>query len=282
MTLKKTTTIWIIFLLIPTYNTLLAQEPTNPFYYSPTEANLLDNAYNTTDYFSLQWWYIDAMFDNNYSIHIGMSTIGARGKYGFFLFQINIYHQGKIIEKKFKIEPLRNIQASTTKPHMILKENTIFQGYINQQGNMKLNITLEIKGIAVNLTFNGTTKGWVGYTGLGMWGCPIPKAIVQGTITILGNETIVQGTGYQEHGWDIRRLHRSWYWGKFITENYNVIFSKNMKNRWEEDVFLVVVNDGEENYTSLFRENISLEHCEYVFDHAHFIPVHSIFRAQHL
>jgi predicted secreted hydrolase len=220
------------------------------------------------------------MFDNNYSLHIGMTTIGAQGKYGFYLFQINIYYQGQIIEKKFKFEPIWHINASTTQPHIKLKENTIFHGSSNQQGNLTLNLTLAIKGTSVNLTFTEMTKGWVGFTGLGMWGCPLPKASVKGTITIDNKVICVEGTGYQEHGWDIRRLHRSWYWGKFITDNFNIIFSKNMKNRWEEDVFLVVVNNGESNYTSLHRENISLEHLEYIFDHGHIIPVQSHFCAE--
>ena len=250
----------------------------NPYWYDPRDATLEDNAYNITDYFTLQWWYFDAMFDNDYSIHVGMMTVGSKGIHGFFLFQINVFKDGELIEKKFRLIPVRFVDASYSEPLIKIFDKEILRGYIDDEDRMILDVSLDIKGLKADLKFTGVTKGWIGYTGLGMWGCPLPKAHVVGNLTVKGEKISVNGTGYQEHGWDIRRLHRSWHWGKFTSSSTNVVFSQNMKNRWKEDVFLVVVNVGEDNYTSVFRENINLFHEEYVFNHGRFVPIKSVFQ----
>ena len=270
--------ILVFFLLANIISVPIVKPCGDPYWYDPEDITLEDNAYNVTDYFSLQWWYIDAVFDNNYSIHIGISTIGSRGTHGLFLFQMSVYKEGKFLEKKFRFVPTRFVEASQNEPLIKLSGKEILKGYIDDEGRMALDISLEIKGLKADLKFTGLNKGWKGFTGLGMWGCPLPKAHVQGTITFNDETVPVNGTGYQEHGWDIRRLHRSWYWGKFNSNSTSVIFSQNMKNRWIEDVFPVVVNSGKENYTSITRENIVFYHTDYNFDHGRFIPMKSVFQ----
>lgn len=252
----------------------------DPRWYNPRDASLKDNIYNVTDYFSLQWWYLDAVFDNNYSIHIGIMTVGSKGTHGLFLFQMSVYKDGVFLERKFRLIPVSFVEISQSKPSIKISGKEILRGYIDDKDRLTLDVSLEIKGLKADLNFTGLTKGWKGFTGQGMWSCPLPKANVQGTITI-DNETIhVNGTGYQEHGWDVRHLHRSWYWGKFTSNYTNTIFSKNMKNRWEEDTFIVVINSGEENYTSVARENIDFYHTDYKFDHGRFIPMKSVFQVE--
>jgi hypothetical protein len=267
----------LIFLLVNVLYVPTIKSNNNPYWYDPRDVELKDNAYNITDYFSLQWWYFDAMFDNDYSIYVGMMTVGSKGIHGFFLFQIDVYKNGELIEKKFRFVPVRFVDASHSEPLIKVLGKEVLRGYVNDEDRMVLDISLDIRGLRADLKFTGITKGWIGFTGLGMWGCPLPKAHVTGNITVEDENIPVNGTGYQEHGWDVRRLHRSWHWGKFTSDSTNVVFSQNMKNRWEEDVFLVVVNAGEENYTSIFRENIKLYHEEYVFNHGRLIPVKSVF-----
>ena len=248
------------------------------YWYNPEDITLEDNVYSVTDYVSLQWWYIDAVFDNNYSIHIGIITVGSKGIHGFFLFRITVYKEGKLLEKKFSFVPVRFVEVSQSDPLIKLFDKEIIRGYIDDEDRMALNVSLEIKGLKADLKLTGLIRGWKGFTGYGMWGCPLPKAHVQGTITV-NDETIpVTGRGYQEHGWDIRHLHRSWYWGKFASNHTNVIFSKNMKNRWKEDTFIVVVSSGEENYTSIARENIVFYYTDYEYNHGRFIPTKSVFQ----
>jgi hypothetical protein len=252
----------------------------DPYWYNPEDVVLKDNAYNITDYFALQWWYIDAVFNNNYSINIGILTVGSRGIHGFFSFQINIYKYGEFLDRKVKIVPVRFVDTTQNEPLIKLYGKEIFRGYIDDEERMALDISLDIKDLKTKLKFIGLTKGWKGFTGLGMWGCPLPKASVKGSISINGDTIPVTGIGYQEHAWGIRQLHKSWYWGKFSSKSANVIFSQNMKNRWEEDLFLAVVNSGEINYTSIARGNIIFNHIEYIFDHGRFIPKKSVFQVK--
>ena len=266
------------FLLVNIIGVPITKSYGDSYWFDPEDITLEDNAYNITDYFSLQWWYIDAVFDNNYSIHIGIMTIGSKGISGFFLFQINVYKEGELLEKKFKFVPERFVDTSQSEPLIKLLGKDILRGYIDDEDRMALDVSLEIKGLKADLKFTSLTKGWKGFTGYGMWSCPIPKAEVQGNITVKGDIITVNGTGYQEHGWDVRHLHRNWYWGKFFSDSNSVIFSQNMKNRWQEDIFLVVVNSGEENYTSIARENITFNHMDFKFNHGRLIPLKSIFQ----
>jgi hypothetical protein len=247
----------------------------DPVWYDPEDIGLEDNAYNTTEYFSLQWWYIDAIFDNNYSTHIGIMTIGAKSTYGFFLFQINIYKEGELLEKGFKFLPLRWIDTSQNDSILSFRGQEIVGTYLNDE-QMVLTLSLELKEVATKLTFTGLVKGWKGHTGQGMYAVPLPRATARGTITIHNEVISVKGTGYQEHGWDARHLHRSWYWGKFGSASANIVFSQNMKNRWEEDIFLVVVNYNT-TYISITRENIRFTHSEFIWNHGRRIPITSCF-----
>ncbi len=266
------------FIFLITINIPVTESFEQSYSYDPQDFLLEDNIYYLTDYFSLQWWYIDAVFDNNHSIHIGSMTVGSKGKYGFFLFRINLYKDGLLLEKKSKIVPVIFVEFSQDKLLIKLNGKEILNGYIDNNNRMVLDVSLEIRGLEANLKLIGLTKGWKGDTGHGWWSCPLPKAMVNGTITV-NNEIIpVNGTGYQEHGWDVQRLHKNWYWGKFTSNNSNVIFSQNMKNKWEEDIFIVVVNYGEENYSSIARENIVFDHQEYTYNHGRLIPIKSNFQ----
>lgn len=244
-------------------------------FYQPREATIQDNIYNVTAYPSFQWYYLDAMLNDNYSIHIGMVTIGAQSTKGFFLFRINLYKDSEIIEAKHKLVPLKQLTFSQEEPSILLGNEHILVGSINNQGQLVTNVSMIIDSVQVDLSYIGETQGWIGYTGKGFWGCPLPKAQVVGTIT-RDDETIqVTGVGYQEHGWNIHRLHRKWYWGKFSTNSTNVIFSQNMKNRWQEDLFLVMVNHEHNNFTSIKRENIELTHETFKVSHGRYLPISS-------
>jgi hypothetical protein len=191
---------------------------------------------------------------------------------------MNLYHQGEILEEKHQYVPLRCLTFSQEEPRIQLGDQQILYGYVNQQGQLVTKVNLSIDNVHVNLTYTGLIQGWIGHTGKGMWGCPLPKADVQGLLARGDDHISVHGVGYQEHGWDIQRLHRSWYWGKFSTNTTNVIFSQNMKNRREEDTFIVMVNHGEDNYTSIKRENIEFSHDKYTVSYGRLIPTQSILR----
>jgi predicted secreted hydrolase len=241
--------------------------------YNPGDITLRDNAYNVTSYPRLQWWYLDAMFDNNYSAHIGILTIGSHGTYGIFLFQMQLYKDGQVLEKQMKSTALRNVRVSTETLSIIYGGTETIRGYFRENDTMAVDVNLRINNLTANLSFVGETKGWKGATGHGMWGCPLPKASVSGSITLNDQLIPVNGTGYQEHGWDVRHLHKSWYWGKCSSEHMNLIFSQNMKNKHQEDVFIAVLNTNDDSYTSFARDSIVLSQTNYTWSHGRFIPM---------
>ncbi|MFH1100664.1 MAG: hypothetical protein V1726_01330 [Methanobacteriota archaeon] len=248
------------------------------YYYVPEDSILADNSYQATSFYSLQWWYIDAMLNNNYSVYLGFTTLGAEGAHGLFLYHITVFKNGDVIEKQFRFVPLRLVEFSQDESFIRVSDAVVMNGWIDEEQRMGVNVSLEINHIHVDLHLTGVVKGWKGYTGHGMWGCPLPKALVNGTITIHDEVIPVTGVGYQEHGWNIRRLHRSWCWSKFSTNHTNIVFSQNMKNRFDEDVFIVVVNVGEGEYLSIPRDNVVFRTLEYRWDHGRFIPITSVFQ----
>ena len=55
----------LFFLITNTTNMSVVKSYEDSYWYNPEDIALKDNVYNVTDYFSLQWWYVDAVFDNN-------------------------------------------------------------------------------------------------------------------------------------------------------------------------------------------------------------------------
>jgi predicted secreted hydrolase len=275
MQMKKCAMICTILLLViplGTSSTITAQDP---FYYDPYTTTLQDNTYNQTGQYTLQWWYLDASLNDSYSLHIGFLTIGAHATSGFFLIQINLYKDTILHIQRFELLPLRLMTVSTQEPLLRYHGQDLLKGFQNADDHLCLNISLTIKDLAIDLLFVGDTTGWVGPTTRGMWGCPLPKATVTGTITIQQHQVPVHGIGYQEHGWDVRGIHKSWYWGKCTTEHMNLIFSQSMKNPTNEEIFLAVLSTPNGNYTSLHRQNITLTHTTYTRNHGQQIPTES-------
>ncbi|MEM0466194.1 MAG: hypothetical protein QXX20_01130 [Candidatus Thermoplasmatota archaeon] len=254
-----------------------AVKSNDPRWYEPTDITLLDNAYNITSYWSLQWWYFDALFTNNYSIHVGILSIGTQGKTGFFLLRISLYDHATIVARLHRVIPLRMMQFSPAEPRLQLQGKELLSTFYDAENHLCVSLNLSIKTVSANLIFISQIQGWKGYTGHGMWGCPVPRAVVVGTLQWDDTIFMVKGVGYQERGFDVRRFHKSWFWGKFSSTHFSIIFSQNMKNRWCEDFFLVMINRDTLNYTSIHRENIKLTHIQYQYHHGKLIPLESMF-----
>jgi hypothetical protein len=261
-----------ILLLTPLINTANAFE--DPLF-TPVDVELPDLGYNQTNKIAAQWWYFDAVFSNNYSLVVGIFHFSIASKIGFFFIRINLYENGHFRQRSYQFIPLKQITYSTDKPELSYLGSQIYGAEYdnNQRINVHLNVT--VVDTQVNLTFSELTKGWKGYTGRGWWSCPTPKANVTGTLRIHNNYIPVMGKGYHEHAWLVQSMHRNWKWGKFSSPSTNTIFSKNMKNFREEDIFLVVINTDDYNYTSINRNNISYQHIDYIFDHGKLIPIKS-------
>jgi hypothetical protein len=265
--------LFLVLLLLPVVSPRLSADP-----FIPVDDTPADNAYNMTGHYALQWWYFDAVFSSQASVHIGIVTIGAGGVSGFYLLQLQYYDSsGNLSRQARRLVPIKIIHASTDGLLLSLGKRQFVREYSSDGQDRVMDVNLSLGGMVVNLTFVDVMKGWKGSTDLGMWGCPFPKADVHGTIIIDREATAIEGTGYQEHGWDIRNLHRSWFWGKIVSEHLNLVFSQNMKSRTEEDVFVAVVNSGAENYSGIARENITFMPTAYAWMHGRRVPVQYLF-----
>jgi len=266
----------LIILICILASTLQSQVAADqPFWFQPHDATAQDNAYNTTAHYALQWWYCDAMLSGNYSATVGILTLGAHATSGFFLLQINIYTHGELLTHHSKLLPIRSLMFSMNESRVSYHGTDIIHTYLNNDQHLCLAVNLTLNDLGVNLLYTGTTPGWIGDTGLGMWGCPLPKATVNGTITVHGEQIPVQGTGYEEHGWDIRHLHRSWQWGKITTNHFNIIFSKAMHNRWKEDLLYAIINTND-SYVSIQPQHITLRPLRTILSHGRLIPLESL------
>ena len=245
-------------------------------YFDPIDIELSDLGYNLTNKISAQWWYFDAVFSNNYSTVVGIFHLGIAGKIGFFFIRINMYENGQFLERCYKIIPQRQITFSLETPELTYKNSNIYSGKYDSNQKILAHLNVTIVDTRINLNFSELTKGWKGYTGRGWWSCPLPKAQVNGSIKTHNKTMQVNGIGYHEHAWMVQSMHRNWKWGKFSSLTTNTIFSKNMKNLREEDMFLVVINTDAHNFTSIHRDNLSYSHVDYMFDHGKFIPIKSV------
>jgi len=65
-----------------------------------------------------EWWYFDAIFNNNYSVHIGFK-IFSRKKFGIVTPNIEFYKHGKLVVKTAKRYLFRNFETSKEVPLVI-------------------------------------------------------------------------------------------------------------------------------------------------------------------
>ncbi|MBU1941520.1 MAG: hypothetical protein KKC68_07065 [Candidatus Thermoplasmatota archaeon] len=264
-----------MLLLLPFTISASSNNTSNPF--NPQDIDLIDLAYNRTNTIAVQWWYFDAILSHNYSTVIGLFHLGFKNKIGFYFIRINMYQNGTFLGRNIQFIPMKQITYQIDPPVFIYKDITIYGAKHDYEGKINVSLNFEMKDFHVNLSFIETAKGWKGFTGRGWWACPLPKAIVNGRIYINNQSILVTGVGYHEHAWMVQSTHRNWKWGKFSSESTNIIFSKNMKNIFEEDIFLAVVNIGENIYVGIHRNNIEYYHTKYMFDHGKLIPIESKF-----
>jgi hypothetical protein len=217
----------------------------------------------TSIFHPMEWWYFDAMFDNGYSVEFHMNLFSTK-KHGFIVAMMNFYKDGELINRSRKIIPAKELYLSKEKPLVMISDNQVMTGCQNKYGNWIFNVTLKVKNLGVDLTFYSSTPGWKSKI-LRMWWWAVvqPKAIVNGTISIDDQVIAVNGTGYQEHGWDGNHpFVKGWYWGKFSGDTLNIIWSDVIKYPWRH-YLIMVLNEDKGDYVQIPAQNIQLEMSNY-------------------
>ncbi|MFW6119867.1 MAG: hypothetical protein ACOC80_03070 [Petrotogales bacterium] len=200
----------------------------------------------------VEWWYFDAVFDNGYSIHVGIRTYHIRNS-GIVESRINIYKKGKAKVETRKTDLFSNFYTSYCHPCIRFDDKPVVefdQAHYRKTGEWKYHISLTIDLHKVDLTFIGTTQGWKIETSDTSWTVALPKAKVSGTITINGNTIPVKGVGYHDHNWDYSPVtsfkNIGWFWGRIMGETLNVTWAKTIHTPEKSDL-LAVINQDKNN-----------------------------------
>ena len=248
-------------------------------YNNVQDIELKDDAFHgTRNYFSVEWWYFDAILNDDYDLHAGFKVFSIRN-FGVVWPIIEIYKGRELIVKNLKPYFLKDFSASLIYPSVKVVEKSIIEfdmDEFNNTGIWKYNISINMKNNGVNLTFIGTTKGWK-YTILERegWAVALPKADVFGTITVDGKIINVTGIGYHDHNWNYtintKIREWGWYWVRLAGQNYSLISAWFLKSPFDFDN-LVVLNKNFDSYTEINPREINLSFLNHITLNGVLIP----------
>jgi hypothetical protein len=227
---------------------------------------------------SAEWWYFDAIFKNNYSIHVGFRTI-SRKKIGIISPFFELYNNGILERQNKKRILLKNFETSKEYPKIKLFNKTAleFDKYkYREYGEWIYKIKYDFNDIKLNLIFKGIAKGFKIETNAESWTVSLPKSTVLGEIDINGKKIIVDGIGYHDHNWNYSFLSaltygKAWFWGKIRSENYNIVWANVIKKSGKNDL-IAIVNKDNHIYYNINPSNIKFESDEYIKDHHRKMP----------
>lgn len=237
-----------------------------------------DAFHGSTKYIATEWWYFEAIFNNNYSVVIGFTTFSKKNLLAFPA--IEIYKNGELEVRAIKRYLFQDFQISKHFPLVKLFDNKIIefdQERFNDRGKWVYNISLKIDDHEVNLTFIGTTQGWkIESKTVSWWAVALPKASVTGDIVVHGNRMKVNGIGYHDHNWNNSSLStvvnlRCWYWGKILGKTLNVVWA-NVMNTSSEEELIAVVNQDNRGYFTINPKNIHFKPDKFIRNYGRKMP----------
>jgi hypothetical protein len=215
------------------------------YIFSPQEIILKDDAFHGSKgtHFS-EWWYFDAALNNGYSIQLSV-LIASALKLSLLFFRFDLYKDGHLMSHKRKIHLLKDVQISKEKPFIKLGDKTIVQGSFNEKtGNLIYDISVAIEDISAELQFIGTTKGWKGkHEANDWWAVVLPRASVNGTITLQKETITVHGNGYHDHNWNTKIFalkNIGWYWGKIYSDRTAITWANILRTKVKVHPLLVI------------------------------------------
>jgi hypothetical protein len=177
-----------------------------------------------------EWWYMDAAFDNGYSVGISWQIIE---KPVLRLVQFAIYDpQGKKTDVVANFDPAA-VSASKTYCDVTMGNNRLRESYPRwnvdfRQGDLGCSLIFEslIEGFHTPpdglVHFSEKPPMWIG------WVIAQPRAKVTGSLILDGKEITVSGVGYHDHNWSntlLKNMYHHWYWGRIYLPDYTFIYS---------------------------------------------------------
>lgn len=247
--------------------------PLSPF--NPVSISTSDDAYHGSDQsYGVEWWYFDAILNKHYSLQFTIHVYTIFNT-GLVTTQCHIFENGtKIIEENM-IYPLSSVLLSTEKPFISINDNIIMEKNNQTKENNWLYQIKHAQGnYSFNLTFQGITQGWKGTTSAGGWTVALPKAIINGTLTLQNKTEPVTGIGYHDHNWNVSvttGLNFGWLWGKTVTTNHTITWA-NIFKTWYQKSPLLVVNKDHNGFINIPSEHIDFSITKIDFRNGMIIP----------
>jgi len=255
-----------------------------PYYgFTAEDITFKDACYNgnsTKLWRPFEWWYFDAVFDNNYSVEFHINLAYVKGM-GVIVPMLNIYKDGELLVHNEEFLLLREFAASKEEPLIMLSGQQIMEGHVDKSGNWVFNISLQMEDCAANLQFVSVAQGWKSkILDMWWWGVIQPNADVTGTIYVYNETILVNGTGYQEHVWDgTVPVVWGWFWGKFVSESMSIIWTDIFKNPWTQYI-MMVLNQDNGSYINIPYEKIQFTMMNYTFNDGWLIPTSFLFKVE--
>ncbi len=218
----------------------------------PIDITPRDDAFHgSRHHIAAEWWYFDAIFNNNYSIHVGVKTFTWRNL-GLVSPLIEVYRDGEIKVEAKKVFLLRDAILSKETPFISLRGKPIMyldKEKLSRNNKWVYHVDLELPSCSTKLEFTGTTNGWVFKTPSESWAVALPKAVVRGEINLDGDSIPVEGVGYHDHNWNytiltVMNYGIGWYWGKVTTSAYSLVWAQIEKSDHSFERYAVINVDG--------------------------------------
>lgn len=240
-----------------------------------------DAFHGSTDIPTVEWWYFDCMFNENYSAHIGFKVFTFRG-WNFLRPTMNIYQNQQLIINQTTWIPPHNFFVSEEYPLLVINEKPVMKfnkTSYQESGKWIYHLSYNLDDVGVNLTFKSDTTGWTYETIHEGWTVAIPKGTVKGTIHLPEKEIKVEGRGYHDHNWNFSlntpARGWSWYWGKITGETLNLAWAEIKETGILQQTFcdkLGVLNTQKNEFIVIDPNNITFSAESYMFKDHRFIP----------
>ena len=243
--------------------------------FNPQDIELKDDAFHDADILNYaEWWYFDAIFDNNYSAQITIYVFSVLNQ-KFIITGLNIYKDGLNVISREEYYIFNDLAISKEIPLIEVDGITFMKGYIDEaSGCWTYNLQLYFADASVDLQFIGKSKGWKGDLSIGGWAAILPKAEVGGIINLFGTEFYVKGIGYHDHNWGMNLfdlIHFGWYWGRINTDNLTIVWFVILNSRFDSDNLCVISKD-EGDYLNIDPNDIYFSAKDYNLDLIWVVP----------
>lgn len=278
--MKKLISLFVIgFLIIYGIGSFASKNNINQNFHHIT---LIDDAYHgTTAYPSMEWWYFDSIFNNDYSIHVGFRILSFND-FQMLKPSINIYYKYNLIANETTLISKNNFFVSEKEPLIKIKNEPVMlidQSNETQEDYWTYHLNYKINNVGIDLILTGITEGWKYETLYEGWTVALPLSLVKGKIFFDNKIINVNGTGYHDHNWNfvLKTPVRGWgwYWGKIRGEHFSFSWANIKKTGILEQTFLEkigVLNTINGSFDVIDVENISITVNSFIIKNFRIIP----------